>query len=219
MTPKELIVRIIDLYVEARKPIYPDPRIFRGESHTISSKTEDLFAYYLKEKLSDDLIFYVNQTITTDGQENRIRSKPDIVITKGEEIKTVLDLKMDLGYYRKEFPSIWENQDKKIKSMREKEFRLYEKDKDNKRTQRLFNFSKNAKLFYVIISNQNIGPIELDKILKIQKEGKDFSDVFFLTEGIHPNSWQYSREDIIDKIIINDFAFDDLLKGLGEIIS
>ncbi len=128
-------------------------------------------------------------------------------------------MKMDLGYYRKEFPSIWENQDKKIKSMREKEFRLYEKDKDNKRTQRLFNFSKNAKLFYVIISNQNIGPIELDKILKIQKEGKDFSDVFFLTEGIHPNSWRYSREDIIDKIIINDFAFDDLLKGLGEIIS
>ena len=71
----------------------------------------------------------------------------------------------------------------------------------------------------MIISNQNIGPIELDKILKIQKEGKDFSDVFFLTEGIHPNSWKYSREDIIDKIIINDFAFDDLLKGLGEIIS
>ena len=32
MTPKELIVGIIDLYVEARKPIYPDPRIFRGES-------------------------------------------------------------------------------------------------------------------------------------------------------------------------------------------
>jgi len=47
MEPIHLMKKIRKEYIKARKSIAPAKNIKRGTSHTISSITEDLFAYYI----------------------------------------------------------------------------------------------------------------------------------------------------------------------------
>lgn len=60
MENRESIEKIIQLYHEARIPAFPDRRIRRGESHSISALTKDLFASYLAAHLKQET-FLVNQ--------------------------------------------------------------------------------------------------------------------------------------------------------------
>jgi len=125
MTPHELIREIISLYHSARILLYPHERLFRGESRPIASQTEDLFARYLIDRLPNDVVIYVNQTITTVNNNGRIRIKPDLIVTRGQSITAILDLKMDLGYRRNEFPDFWLNADQLIPSLRNKTFSMW----------------------------------------------------------------------------------------------
>lgn len=97
------IESVVDAYRAARVPIQPHPKLSRGESRAIASETEDRFAYYLIDRLKNVDHIFINQTITSVLHGAKERIKPDLVICHGEEIRALIDLKMDLGYKRTEF--------------------------------------------------------------------------------------------------------------------
>lgn len=216
MKYEDLVREIVSLYQRARESAFPHSRIFRGESGSISSETEDLFARHLIDLLPPDTKLFINQTITTGTRETRIRVKPDIVVVRNSQIKAILDLKMDLGRQRSEFPKFWDERDKLIPQMRGKEFSLFQKTRSRK--QRLsFRFSSSAKLFFVIISDQNISPNQMDEVLK-RKGKKRYSDTYILTQGLHPNAYGLSVDSIMKRIEIDNASMRKFEEELGKII-
>jgi hypothetical protein len=208
VTPQELIREIISLYHGARNPLYPHERLFRGESRPIASQTEDLFARYLINRLPDDVVIYVNQTITTVSVNGRIRIKPDLTVTKGTSITAILDLKMDLGYRRKEFPDFWRNSDQLIPSLRNKTFSMFVKTGSTRRRQEL-TFGGDARLFYVLVSSGNINAQLLSAVLQLRGT-MQFSDLVVLTEGVHPNTYGLTIDETLERITINEDSFSFL---------
>lgn len=211
MLDKNLLKEIHSLYKAAHSPLYPHKRIFRGESRSISSAVEDLFAKYLIELLPSDITLYINQTITAGSLNTRIRVKPDIVVVRDEIIKAIIDLKMDLGYKRKEFPAFWDERDKLIPRMRGKQFSLF-KTNANEKTKRSLEFSNNAKLYFVVISDQNITHKHLS-VIKKRLGKKKYSETYFLLEGAHPNDIKTSPELLNKNLsnfskVLNNFVND-----------
>ena len=216
MTNEGLIKKIILLYTKARKSVFPHDRIARGESHSISSQTEDLLAYFLIQKLPSDTRIFINQTITSGSKEERIRVKPDIVIVRNKQIRAILDLKMDLGYMRNEFPVFWDERDALIPRMRNKEFSMFQKD-GNKTIPLLLEFAERTKLFFVVVSDQNINSRKLSEV-KNRQGKKQYSETFILTKEVHPNSYKYSANDLIYKIKINADGIQSLIDELKSIV-
>jgi hypothetical protein len=99
MNEKQFIARVIESYQIARKPIYSNPKLSRGRSHSVASRVEDLFAFYLVNKINCDRI-YIDQPISVVGSKAQIY--PDIVIVKNKKITALCDVKMDLGWKRNE---------------------------------------------------------------------------------------------------------------------
>jgi hypothetical protein len=216
MEYEKLIQEIISLYHKARNSLYPHERIFRGESRSISSETEDLFAKYLIEFLPADIKLFINQTITTGSKEARLRVKPDIIVVRHNKIKTILDLKMDLGYKRNEFPKYWDERDALIPKMRRRLFSFFQKRGSDKSPQFL-EFSEKAKLFFVIISDQNINPTQLSEVIKRQGK-KRYSETYILTKGIHPNTYDISIAELMRKIEVDKESFEKLNTELQKIV-
>ena len=216
MTPNDFLKETIEQYHRARLPIYSHDRIFRGESRCISSEIEDLFAKYLIDNLSQDIAIYINQIITTGSGALRQRLKPDLVITKDDSILSILDLKMDLRYKRNSFANYWKDRDAQIPLLHKKEFSLFEKVSSSK-TRRLLKFSENTKLFYVIISDQNIKEESLRPILEMREKMRH-SDIFVLSHGLHPNVYEMTVDDVLRKIAINTLDFERLTLQLNQLI-
>ena len=192
MAPKELIEEIRSLYENAHIPLYKHERIFRGESRPISSAMEDLFAKYLIEQIPSESLAFINQIITNGSCKNRIRVKPDIMIVRNNEIKALIDLKMDLGYKRNEFLDFWRKRDALLSKMRGKSFHFNKTDGYKKSDDNIY-VSKTAMLYFIIISDQNINSKNLNS-LKEKKDSMKNSKLYFLFEGIHPNDPDSSLE-------------------------
>ena len=120
--------------------------------------------------------------------------KPDIIVVRQNKIKAILDLKMDLGYKRNEFPKYWDERDALIPKMRRKSFSFFQKSGSNKLRQ-VLEFSERGKLFFVVISNQNINPTQLYEVIKRQGK-KKYSETYILSKGIHPNAFGISIAEL-----------------------
>jgi len=72
-----------------------------------------------------------------------------------------------------------------IPKMRGRLFSFYKKSEGVKTRSEII-FSKNAKLFFIIISDQNISEQYLS-VIKNRIGKKKYSEAFFLLDGIHPN--------------------------------
>ena len=108
MTPQyNLIKEIIDLYFNARIPTFEHKRIKRGESRGISSLVEDLFAKYLLGVVDKKYDILISPILSFDfkleDKKKNLIMKPDICLASGCKAFAFFDLKMDLGYKRKEF--------------------------------------------------------------------------------------------------------------------
>lgn len=216
MNPREFVQEIIDRYHKAREPVLPHDRIFRGESRSIASETEDIFARYLIERLPGCVIF-INQTITTGTGAKRIRIKPDLVIVQQNTICAILDLKMDLGYSRKVFPEFWKTRDDQILDLRNKDFSLYQKKGAYREHLPPLRFLPSARLFFVLVSDQNIASSLLAPIT-LKKGKMRNSDLFILTRNLHPNTYEKSRKEAMAEIIVNESEFENLLEELKSSI-
>lgn len=217
MTPDQFIESLVKAYRAARVPVRRHPKLSRGESRAIASEAEDLFAYYLIGRLKNVDHIFINQTITSVSNGMRKRIKPDLVICRGEEIRVLVDLKMDLGYKRTEFSDSMKKVDKLIPKLRGQQFSLWKKvGEGRERLERIF--SKRAKYVFVVVSDQNINKKQFTEIEKAASKFKNTS-LFVLSRGMHPNVYGQSRDDTIAKMkqhICNE-SFQKLAALVGSL--
>ncbi|GHV94502.1 hypothetical protein AGMMS50293_08220 [Spirochaetia bacterium] len=93
MSPADFVRKVIDLYFAARSPNYYHPSIKRGRSRTISGQVEDLCALFFAININKKYTYLVDQAITF----NKETIYPDIAIIDNNELKSIIDVKMDLG--------------------------------------------------------------------------------------------------------------------------
>ncbi len=210
-TEKELIKHIVKIYREARRVKFSNNKIFRGRSHSISSIIEDLFAYYLTQNVKCDQI-YIDQPLKIEGIKGR-NIYPDLVIVRNNEIVALLDLKMDLGWKRRELFNLSKRYSDLIKNIRGKKVSLRIGETKERR-----DFKASDKISYdiVIMSDTNINRGLLEKQLGQIKKLKPKIDVFILTKDKHPNSYNLSTQSLLSQIIINKADFDKMFRKLNK---
>jgi hypothetical protein len=97
MTDTVFIDTIVHFYLEARYSTIPRPNIRRGMSHKISSNTEDLFATYIDDICSPELIL-IEQPFSYIVDGKSVIMKLDIAIVKNNKIVAIFEIKQDLGF-------------------------------------------------------------------------------------------------------------------------
>lgn len=206
MTPRKLIEEIIDLYGEARKSNYPNDRITRSKSHSISSKVEDLFAYFISDYTEDKLI--IDRPYRIEIDKKKLTFAPDITtINDTGVITNFFDVKMDLGWKRDGFSDYCRERAKLISRIRGSE--ISHKNKPHRVAQAV-------KYNIVVVSELNISMKKLQSHMeKIQEQSvKNFVNVFFLTGGNHPNEWVL--EDTKANIKIYESEFEEIIQILRQ---
>jgi len=209
MSPKEFMFKVIELYVKARSPAFYHPKIKRGRSHAISGLVEDLLAAFLAFNLTGDYDLYVDQPIILGNSE--ISSVyPDITLVKGDSIVNLIDVKMDLGWIRRGFIEFCEERDRLIDKIKGKEGKI--KDGITKEQKEL-SFSENLEYHVVLVSELNISPKQLEKN-KNGVSGLSNVKVYFLSGGIHPNTYNISIDEILGRMKIKESEFQELIHSL-----
>jgi len=206
MTSNKFIEQIILLYHDAREAKYPHHKISRGRSHSISSSVEDLFAKYLIELNSEIDSILVDQPVSVKGHT----FYPDLSIVRANKLVAFFDIKMDLGWKRSELTNIFRNYLSKLDDIGGK----FAAIKDGKSKEKLqYKISDNAIYDIVIITDQNINPTILNKHLA-EIGNNESVQVHVLSKLKHPNTYGVSVKELMEEIIINNTAFDNIDKRL-----
>ncbi len=209
MNEKQFITKVIESYHTAREPLFSNPKIRRGRSHSVASKIEDLFALYLVNKIKSDQI-YIDQPISVVGSKAQIY--PDIVIVKNKKITALCDVKMDLGWKRNELYNFCKRHASLLKKIRGIKCKI----RDGQTKEDIYyQIDKKACLNIVIISDQNINKTLLAKHIKKIEPFKNVVRVIILTSGEHPNTYRISTSDLLKKLVINIQSFTILIKALS----
>ncbi|WP_317327409.1 hypothetical protein [Turicibacter sanguinis] len=204
----EYIMSISKLYLKARETVFSHKRICRGESHSISSQSEDLFALLLASYLKEELL-YVNQQLSIVDESGFIicKSKPDVLIMKDDRALNFIDLKMDLGYNRKKFVEFCTQKNDLMKNIHRQAFRT-----KNGKTKEVLHgvIDKKCKYHIPVITDCNIDKKNLQTIIDTVKN-LEFVEIYFLTSGKHLNNYD---TDMLKGVEINYLEFKILLDNL-----
>lgn len=200
MTPEELFRQLVYCYVNARKPAFYHPKIARGRSHTVSSKLEDLFAYFLSLNLTEDYQFLVDQPLNY----GRKQLYPDISLIQESVVRHMFDVKTDLGWKRNEFPQFCKDQQEKLAQFVGQQLSATDGVRKKKFKIRAFN---PLNYHIVIISGQNISRSSLDDNLS-QVSSLPNVHVYVLFPEQHPNHYGDDIEDFIERVKVNTDDFD-----------
>lgn len=219
MTNSKLIEHIIEYYRESQRLTInrENFNIWRGVSHSISSKTEDLFALFVAERLNvENLEFIVDKTMSYKiAGQNSIQFRPDLAIVKNGVITHIFDLKMDMGYKRR----YHEMDTFKKERIKFGIFRNNEIEKELYYTlnniRRYLNISSNIINQIVVISEKNEGRVDNRTSMIESIKVLDWVNIYYLTGVVHPNNYSATT---LDDIKINDLEFvrmyDDIKANL-----
>lgn len=217
MKERDFVKKIIELYRSARISKFPDPKIRRGRSHSISSFAEDLFAKYLIGKIKADFI-YVDQPISIRG--SKAQSYPDIVVVKNSKLIAFCDLKTDLGFNRDGLFALCKKHNFWLKRVAGKNCKI--RDGVTKKDY-IFKINKSASYNIVLISGRNINKEKLYNQIQKSKKFSPKIDIFILTEGkndknrkqykVHLNDYGKSLRELLDRVKSRD-DFSRLVKKL-----
>lgn len=214
MSPRNFVKEIIRLYFDARKPKYGNRRIKRGESRSISSLVEDLFAKYLHEVINKKYDILISPILTfsfkPEGGKRNLSMKPDICLTNNAKAYAFFDLKMDLGYKRSEFVGNCKKNDEKIQKIKGKQCNFKDGQDKNKPTNTL-TIAKSLKYHIIVISTKNIKNDDFRENKEKFKTLKN-SSLYVLTTGLHPNTYGKDQDEILNEIKINSNEFNRLDK-------
>jgi hypothetical protein len=214
MNPDEFVSEVIDRYERSRTPLWQHSKIKRGESRSISSEVEDLLAFYLASRLPSLDEVFINQPMTVAGQP---RFKPDLVFCRDKQIGALLDVKIDLGWKRKEFESMLQDTDAHIQALRGQmcSFRV----KDGSRIGGMnLPVSQSAKYFFVILSDCNITPALCSRFEKCALALNN-TKLLVLTRDLHPNQPCYSKQQILERIKICNSAFERMEHDIEQALA
>ena len=216
MNNQEFVSEICKYYKESRELKIPDNpyEIWRGVNHSISSKSEDLFALFIAIRLNDSTLeFIVDKTMTCKiPGEKSIQFRPDLAIVKNGVLTHSIDLKMDMGYKRRYFETeAFENLQKRFNIFRKQSFESVSYKK-NDNTKIYLDVSSKIKNQIVVISEKNGGKSSnrRDMILDISK--RDWVDIYYLTGVVHPNNASNKSPRL------NVEEFDRLIKDIRVLV-
>jgi hypothetical protein len=141
--------------------------------------------------------------------------KPDLVITKRGEIILLIDLKMDLGYKKKEFVDAATCTANKIRSLRGGKVSLWKKIEQ--RRERLEYAMDSQTLYaYIVVSDGNMNPADYADIKSRIAQFKELR-LFTLVTGAHPNNYGITEEHAKTNILDHASGID--FKALNELIA
>lgn len=220
MTPElsKLICGIVDDYFAARDPVRANVKLVRGVARITSSLAEERIAEYVLEKNPNISKIYIDQGINIAGERLH---KPDLVICVGNEVRVLVDVKMDLGHIRTDFHELAKNANKFIQCARNAgtcsaNIRPYKEGSKKEKIQ--LSISKEIHHVFFIVSGGNISPTQFTSQINQTKNLNNIS-TFTLFPGDHANDQFKSRDETVAKLVNSvDFKalqeFDDLLKVL-----
>ena len=202
--PKEYFRKLVELYHQSRDPKYYNPNIYRGRSSSISSELEDLTALFIALNNPHQCNYFTDQPIRFEGSSTKY---PDIVIqNKDGIIKNLIDVKTDIGWNRKGMYSFCMEWERRIKSVKgtETEFR-----KGKSKEKLIGKFSDELKYHILVISKINSGKQIESDYKKVKVEMKNVF-LYILSGKTHPNSYEFSQEETLNHININNQEFERL---------
>ena len=183
MKPVTLIKKINKAYNNANSfvNLSKSKNIKRGTKRSISSISEDLVAEYIFDLLDSSFEIWIDPQLTIPTLRNlsgrkALLIRPDICIVTHSKIIGLIDVKMDLGYRRKEFISQVRERIKQLKKIKNKKAKC--KLNPNKEIY----FSKNLRWNYIVISQGNIPKSKYRNIIEKVSSLKD-ARLFTLVEG------------------------------------
>ncbi len=209
MNSQEFIYRVIKLYHSARRPKFPNHKIKRGRSRSISPFLEDLFALFLVDQVRCEKI-YVDQPISVSGIKDQ--NYPDISIVRGGKITSFCDLKTDLGWNRRGLVDLCRHHYRWVQRARGRGCTL--KDGVTKEVS-LHQISKHASYNVVILSKHNINPELLSTMRTKAKVFSPAVDVFVLTSKEHLNKYGIAPKALLKKVLPPEPDFRELLHKLN----
>ncbi len=183
----ELLENIRKEYLNAGEAKIPGKNIIRGTNHTISSIAEDLFAKYVSDIVGSKYEVWIDPQITIPNLRNEtgkraLLFRPDVCIVqkKSLRINMLFDLKMDLGYKRKEFLNQVKHRVSKLNEIKK------EKAKCSIKQNMELSFAKELIWNYIIISSGNISEKDMEPIANYFNNTKEVN-IFKLSNGNHLN--------------------------------
>ncbi len=202
MSAKELFRQLVYVYVNARKPLFYHPNIRRGRSHSVSSKVEDLFAYFLSINLTEDYKFYVDQPMSIG--KNRLY--PDIAVAKDGHVKHIFDIKTDLGWKRDKIVEFCSETQERLKIFENERLSIIDGI-----TKKPTEIDTEKELFYhiIVLSGKNISKEKLDKAIK-HVSTLDKVNIYVLFPDVHPNAYVTDIECFIEQVEENEEDFNRL---------
>ncbi len=210
MSPKEFFRKIIELYFNSREPKFYNPNIFRGRSYSISSELEDLAALFIALNNPNKCNYYTDQPIKFIGSNTKY---PDIVIQQEDgTIRDLIDIKTDTGWNRNgmlQFCKEWESQIEAVKGS------ITEFSKGKTKQKKSGCFSEDLKYHVVVVSQVNSGKQILKDYDLVLNQCANVN-LYILSDGMHPNNYGISQEEILNGIKINYPEFERLL---GHIVT
>ena len=217
MTDHEFIDIICDFYLESRE-LAVDPNehhIWRGVSHSISSKAEDLFALFVAERLMDDSLEYiVDKTFSFRSDEGKsIQFRPDLAIVHDSTITHIFDLKMDMGYKRRLFETDrFEQSGEMFEFLRSGKVESVSCRETNK-IDRILQISQNVINQIVVISEKNGGKkANMTEMIETVNE-LDWVNLYYLTRDVHPNNYNGRQP------VLNHSEFERLFQDIKQQLS
>jgi hypothetical protein len=204
MTDREFIEKIITLYRNARQTTFPVDNIKRGKSHSISSQVEDLFAFYISELVDNNIEILIDQPISFNlfGKSKTIYA--DIAMIKDNVVYQVWDLKTDLGWKRDSFVQFCKDKILLVKGASGQILKL--KDGEFK-TERILKFSDNLTFNIVVVSGKNISTAKGERNI-VETKNLENVGVYFLTNNIHPNSYEFEINELLNRMNFNTNDFE-----------
>lgn len=200
MTNQELIDNIQKYYAEARDSEYNHSQITRGRKHSISSKVEDLFAYFLLKQLDkentelwvDYPMTYKSKTkLTKKNNPSSITIYPDIAIVRNNIVTDVIDIKMDLGWKRDFAPTLNKALEavNELQSVKVGTYKKVDEFGNKTKTGFPIKFSSKLKWHIVVISDQNISHHQMIKNESTASIlcAESTLNLYIFTRNQHPN--------------------------------
>ena len=184
MNPTEFSDALIEAYRNARESKYPHTKIRRGGNHSVASEIEDLLAFYLAGTLRVDEIWVNQQLSISTKSGDKMAIKPDLAIIHGGVVRAFVEIKMDIGFARKEIGDYFSGISQRVRKVRGR--RASYRDRKSPRAGNLeIEICGNAECVFVIVSGRNASKTEYEKIEGFARKNK--VHLHTLLRDIHPN--------------------------------
>lgn len=212
MEPNEFFEEVVNLYEISRRLKYPNDLLRRGTSHSISSEIEDLMAHFLVTNLKNKYKIYIAQTLSYKINNKNKSCEFDLLLVDNKnEISNVVEIKTDLGHIRNGLVNYCEKRNCLLNMLRRKLIKCNDGITKEKFT---LKFGDKSICHLVIVNNKNISKRELDENIKNIKCISNI-ELYFLSNGEHPNSYKFKGTELIDKISIDEDEFGRLMDSLS----